>query len=335
MRIWFGVILMAATLFIPLVGWAAPDSLPYRVALGPDSVVGEASIREHAVTWHPGKQKFYLVADVVPLESSHHPNTYETELYLWSSPDLAVWTFIGLAVPKGKAGDYDAHGVASPAGMVYARGRLYVPFSARKAERFRQRAIGLAWSGPDPESIPWTKTASPISDLPGEDDDPALMSIPGDDALHLYHRTTGAGGYRIAHSASSSPEDPASWSPATDVTARPAGVRAQELTGAFYQEGAVHLLVIEQGDAVPGIQIAHLISPDPAGTFTEANPASRHLRGQPRRLAVGGHITPVMRENVLCACFWTVPQAAPRYGLGGGPARLTGNRISFGQAEGL
>ena len=289
-----------------------------EVALPAESPVGEASIREHAIAWHPVKEKYYLIADVVLLDSPHHPNTYETELYLWSSPDLEEWTFLGLAVPKGEAEPaYDAHGVASPAGMAYRDGKLYVPFSARKTARFTERGVGLAWSSDDPEVLPWTKSPAPISDLPGEDDDPAAVVVPGDDKLHLYHRTTGEGGYRIVHTASATPEAPGSWPKASDVTARPEGVRAQELTAAVFMGGAMRLFVIEQGDAVHGIQIADLTAGDPAEMFRQADATQRYVQGQPRSLASGGHLSLVVRDEVLLAGFWTVTQEGARYGLEG------------------
>jgi predicted GH43/DUF377 family glycosyl hydrolase len=296
------------------------ESLPYALALPDSSPVGAASIREHAVVWHPLREKFYLVADVVTLNSPHHPNTYESELYLWSGPNLRDWTFIGLVVPKGEPGDaYDAHGVASPAGMAYGNGKLYVPFSARRTAKFTGRSIGLAWSSEDPEQIPWTKSPAPISDLPGEDDDPAALSISGDGRLHLFHRSTGEGGYRIVHTASASPEDPTSWPKAVDVTVRPEGVRAQELTGAFEGDGEIQLFVIEQGDAVGGIQVAHLASKEPDVVFQQANPAMRYLAGQPQQLAYGGHFSPVTKDGKLIAAFWTVFQEGQRYGLAGAP----------------
>ncbi|MCK5802171.1 MAG: hypothetical protein KAI66_05035, partial [Lentisphaeria bacterium] len=282
---------------------------------GDKPIAGGASIREHAVAWHPGKQRFYLVGDVIPLRSPRHPNTYETELHLWSSPDLRQWTYHGVAVPQGEGDSYDAHGVASPSGMVFHDGRLWVPFSARRTAAFTHRGIGLAWSGSDPEDLPWQKTAAAISDTPGEDDDPALVMVPGDPRIHLYHRTT-AGGYHIVHTASRTPQNPASWAAAARVTTRPKGVRAQELTGAVVFEGAVHLFVIEQGTGVGGIKISHLMSPDPAGNFLPAS-TSRYLEDQPGTLAYGGHFTPVMRGGELVAAFWTVKQQHPRYGLQG------------------
>jgi len=146
--------------------------------------------------------------------------------------------------------------------------------------------------------------------------------VPGDDRLHVYHRTTGRGGYRIVHTASATPEIPSSWSPAADVTVRPDGVRAQELTGAVYVKGSMHLFVIEQGPKVKGIQIAHLAAHDPGAMFQEVDPTRRYLRDQPRGLAVGGHFTPVTRSGELEAAFWTARQSGHRYGLVGHPAHL-------------
>ncbi len=303
---------------------AVDRSKVFRVELDATSPIGEASIREHSIVWHPLKEKYYLIADVVPLDSPHHPNTYETELHLWSSSDLEDWKYHGAAVEKGSSGNsYDGHGVASPVGMAFLGGLLLVPFSARRTSRFEERGIGLAISEDDPEDLPWTKTDRPISDLPGEDDDPALLAIPGDDSLHLYHRRTGPGGYRIVHSQSSTPENPGSWRGAEPVTSRPPEVRAQELTGAFYADGKVHLLIMEHLLA-GGMKIAHLISEDTDGTFTQADPVQRFLlRGfGPGSVAYSGHITPVVRDGELVAFFWTVVQKGKRYGLQGHPVLL-------------
>lgn len=308
-------------LSMPVV--AFDPNIAYRVALAPDSPVGEASIREHSIAWHPGRQRYYLVGDVVPLRSPQHPNTYDTELHLWSSPDLAEWMYHGVAVPKGTPGvSYDGFGTASPAGMVDWGGRLYVAFSARRTEAFTQRSIGLAWSGDDPESLPWTKAASPISDLPGEDDDAAVVVVPEDPRLHLYHRRTGPGGYRIVHTCSATPEDPGSWPAADAVTPRPEAVRAQELTGAVFVDGHVHLFVIEHLHE-GGQRIAHLVSRRPDGPFNAAVAGRRYLESQASGLAYSGHITPVVRDDRFVAFFWTVWQSGKRYGLLGHPAAST------------
>ncbi len=303
--------------------WSYDTDCEFKVELTGDSPIGEASIREHAVLWHPVKQKYYLIADVVPLKSHHHPNTYETEIHLWSGIDLAKWQYHGVAIKKGiPEKSYDAYGVASPAGAAFLNGKIYVPFSARRTKQFTQRGIGLAWSGSDPEQLPWVKSNKPISDLEGEDDDPALMKIPGENRLNLYHRRTGPGGYRIVHTTSDSPERTDSWPAAKPATSRPDEIRAQELTGAFFADGKCHLFVIEHFK-VGGIKIANLVSENPAGPFLPVDEAKRYLppQSQPGKLAYSGHISPVARAGKLNALFWTVPQKGKRYGLLGHPLR--------------
>jgi len=300
----------------------APDfGTTLAVALTEESPVGPASIREHGVAWHPRRGKYYLLADVVPLASRHHPNTYDTQLHLFSSTDLRAWTYHGVAVPKGTPGKtYDGYGVASPAAVVYFRGRLYAAFSARRTRRFEQRGIGLAWSKEDPEQLPGSKTDRPVSDVEGEDDDAAVVVAPGDDRLHLYHRRTGPGGYRIAYTVSATPQRPASWAAACDVTRRPDGVDAQELTAAFFHHGKFHLLIIEHLHG-QGVKIAHLAGMRPDGRFEAADRQQRYLPRdvEPRQRIYSGHITPVMRGGGPIAWFWTCRQQGARYGLQGHP----------------
>ena len=291
-----------------------PERL-FEISLPPGSPMGEASIREHAIAWHPLKKKYYLIADVIPLSNPHHPNTYNTELYLWSSPDLKVWRFHGLAVPKGSdEKSYDRYGVASPAGMSFFHGQLWVPFSARRTPQFTQRSIGLAWSSDNPEKLPWIKSSAPVSDLAGEDDDPAVLAL-DDNRLHLYHRST-AGGYKIVHTSSGNPENPDSWVKATAVTERSADVRAQELTGVAFVQGRVHLFIIEH--LLPsGLKIGHFASRQADALFPYADSSHRFVSRQPSGLAVGGHLTPILKNNEIVAFSWTVSQAGKRYGIGG------------------
>ncbi len=90
---------------IEIVGFAAPpfeidQQTSFHVELTETSPLGEASIREHSIVWHPVQRKYYLVADVVLLDSPHHPNSYDTELHLWSSSGLTLWTYHGVAIEK-------------------------------------------------------------------------------------------------------------------------------------------------------------------------------------------------------------------------------------------
>ncbi|MCR9234306.1 MAG: hypothetical protein NXI29_25185 [bacterium] len=296
-------------------------SQTYQIALDKESKVGEASLREHTIVWHPAKKKYYLLADVVPLTSQHHPNTYNTEIHLFSSPNLQNWTYHGVAIPKGtKAGRFDRFGVASPASATFHNGLIYCPYSARRTSHFTERSIGLACSHPDPEQLPWQKTTRPIADLTGEDDDAALISDASDNHLHLYFRTASSQGYHILHSQSSHPLKEDSWSKPVKISIKPEGVRAQELTGAALLNGEYHLFVIEhfyQG----GAQVAHLTSQNAEGPFHEFDKEQRYLlpEEQPPNIVYSGHITPVVREGAIKAFFWTVSQTGKRYGLLGHP----------------
>lgn len=113
------------------------------------------------------------------------------------------------------------------------------------------------------------------------------------------------------------------------ITPRPRAVRAQELTGVFASTGKVHMLVIEHLVA-GGMRIAHLVADTPDGPFNPADPNRRYLPpdAQPRRLAYGGHITPVVKDGTSVAFFWTVPQQGRRYGLQGHPVRASHDRQS-------
>jgi len=73
---------------------------PFEVQLTKDSVIGEASIREHTIVWHPLKKKYYLLADVIPLKSKYHPNTYESEIHLSQVAIYRTGSTMGLQLPK-------------------------------------------------------------------------------------------------------------------------------------------------------------------------------------------------------------------------------------------
>lgn len=182
-------------------------SKSFKVELNKDSPIGAASIREHTIVWHAQKKKYYLLADVIPLNWKLHPNTYDTEIHLFSSPDLSEWKYHGVAIEKGKTEDaYDKFGVASPVAAAVVDGIIYCPYSARRTSEYTGRSVGLAYSFADPEKIPWNKTQRPISDLPGEDDDTAMVKDDKTDLFHLYHRTaifhSKGGDYHIVHSQS-------------------------------------------------------------------------------------------------------------------------------------
>jgi len=152
-RIIFSVAIVCLPLFPATTGLGAPPieadrGVSFNVELTAAGPMGEASIREHSIAWHPIKKKYYLVADVIPLKSIQHPNTYNTELHLWSSGDLAKWKYHGVAVKKGTVGfSHDCFGAASPAGMAF----YAATFTCRSArgERPVLKNEALGWRFPE------------------------------------------------------------------------------------------------------------------------------------------------------------------------------------------
>lgn len=270
-----------------------------------------SSIREHSIVWHPDKNKYYMVADFVPTASIHHPNTYDTELHLLSSSDLITWVYHGVCVPKGGVGELGEFGVASPSGIAYYNGKIYAAYSARNTAGFTNRSIGIAWSNSDPEVLPWTKGSTAISDTAGEDDDAALLVIPGSNTMHLYHRTTD-GGYRIVHCQTDTPENLSSWTVAQGVTVLPPTAAAQELTAAIYYAGRVHLFIMEQGGSQSGT--AHLSSSNPSSPDFQQETDNRFVP-MIGGLAYSGHISVVVKNGLLKAFSWTVFVSGSRYGV--------------------
>lgn len=286
--------------------------LPFQIWYsGTQNIIDDTndSLREHSIVWHEGNSKYYLITDRVPVASPNHPNTYDTELHLYSSADLTTWSYVGVCVEKGGVGELGEYGVASPSGAAVKDGKIYVPFSARNNSSFAARSIGLAWSTTDPDVIPWTKADDAISDLTGEDDDPALVLIGS--TMHLYHRTTVSGQpHRIVHSQSDTPETESSWSSATEVTI-PRETFSQELTGAVYFNGEVHLFVMEIG----GGGTAHLASSNPSdANFPQYDPDDRFVP-LVSNIAYNGHFSVVMRDFQPVAYSWTVFVSSPRYGI--------------------
>ena len=323
-----GRLIKAAVVSLAGASVAADRMLPSRwnkrvpITIGIDGLSTPnyaASVREAAIVWHPVKAAYYLIADVVATTNPQHPVTYDSNIHLWkcTSEDLATWTYIGVAIDKG--GTVGLYGVASCAGAVYSGGKIYAPFSSRDSADFAIRSIGLAYSGSDPDVVPWTIVSTPIVNTVGEDDDVAMVQMPGDPRLHLYFRTTNIGdasGYKIGYSFSATPEVAASWATPVAVVGLRSGVTAAELTGAFRYKGSVNLVVMEQ----PAMVRAHWISANPAGPFELANAVAPTLTAQ-EELGLsplyGGHLTYAIRDEEIRGAFITVTLSGSRYGLKG------------------
>lgn len=149
------------------------------------------SVRQMSGIWHEGT--YYIYADVVDWNNPCHPNTYDSSIGVFSSPDCEHWRYHGIAVPKGHRGDWDGGGAASPGASVFG-GRFYVAYSGREnPDGSGHRWMGLAVA--DDPLGPFDKLPEPI--VAGERmlDDANLVACradgdgPGNGLLRLYHRS--------------------------------------------------------------------------------------------------------------------------------------------------
>lgn len=271
------------------------------------------SIRENCVFYYPPNGNYYLLCDIIPDSSPYFPNSYDTEIGLYKSTDLENWTYLGIAIEKGGVGELAEFGVASCSGAAYFNGKIYAPFSARNngAPNFNNRSIGLAFTS-EPESLPWSKVSTAILNTSGEDDDPCIMTIPSDDYLHCYWRTTESNLYKIVHSKTKTPEVVSSWSTPNDSTQPINGV-AQELSSCAYFDGRIQMYVMQQGGGQTGT--SHLVSYDADGLFTQAF-ADNKFFNNIDNIIYNGHITPIVKDYIVLGWTWTVSQNdSGKYGL--------------------
>jgi len=158
------------------------------------------SVRQTSAIWLDGM--YYLYADVVPWDNLYHPNTYDTSIHLFSSPDATVWEYRGEVIGKGQAGEWTANGIATPGACVFG-GRVYVAYSVRgnrdgSGHRFLGVSVAEDPAGPFvevpglrlvPDDVDYAQD-SPVLLL----DDPCLVACNaagtglGDECLRLYYR---------------------------------------------------------------------------------------------------------------------------------------------------
>jgi hypothetical protein len=316
----------------------------YTVGLDASSALGEAaSIRESCSVWHEGNQKYYMVADVIPLSNPKHPNSFETSLYLFSSVDGLNWSLVSATpcVPKGSGSDGQGladFGAGSPTGMSVRDGKIYVPFCSRDdydapLATYANRTISLAYSTTNPEVVPWTIVPA-IADDVDQPDDPGLAYLDG--AFYVYFRARTFDSYVPGVSISDQYDDvwevrmvsavdptaPENWSAETvvDVINNGSGTTAGEITSVFAMGGRIHIWNMIR----PGINgldrnmawkthdggNGQLVPFDNSRTFHDTIPTGIAIY-------LGGHAMPVIRDGSIRAMFYTSLISSPRYGLKG------------------
>ena len=260
------------------------------------------SIRESCVVWHQGIGKYCLVADVVPSDAPSYPDSFNTELGLWTSVDLISWEYIGICIEKGAPlGEY---GVGTPSGMIVRDGKILCPFSARQNSSYSLRYIGIAESPDDPTQIPWTKYG-PFTKFSGGgfDDDPALVELPHDGNVYLYYRQTKQGeNKKIVVKRSLSPLNPDSYSDPVVVIEDP--TVSYELTDAFYYNNQIHLMAISSVVSSSGARILHQASYVAESGFEDFNQGYPLMESRVSGLFNGGHPTTILRNSEVVGMIW-------------------------------
>jgi hypothetical protein len=304
---------------------ALPAEYDTRSQITISRVANDQGIREAGIAWHPATSKWYMVADVIPKTgNAAWPNVgVGRSLCLFSSPDLAAWTYVGVAVPSR---DF---GLASPAGLVCVGDLLYVAYSVRTTSDGSSYNVGISVSSATPETLPWSEVG--VLPSTGIDDDVALCphaSIPG--RVLMYYRTrTGAGGatYSIQHRWTDTPGVLASWSDAVEVIApaqgNPAAVK-RELTAAVCIDGTYHLIAEDQTAGSSVIGNAHFYSSSPNGPFLYRE-RGLYLTNAERLAELGGwtngHVTYAVRDQKVQAAFVIKALSGDIYGLVGAMVR--------------
>ena len=132
---------------------------------------------------------YWIYADVVPWDSPHWPNTYDTSIHAFSSPDCRTWHYHGELIRHRQPGAWDFGGVATP-GAVCLDGCIHVFYSGRtNPDGSGPRHIGMA-TATDPGG-PFVKAEEPVlrSTHAGcHLDDPAPVPSADGDGIDLYFR---------------------------------------------------------------------------------------------------------------------------------------------------
>lgn len=278
------------------------------IHLDSSSAVGAASIRQSAFVYDSLRTKWYMIADVVLLSDTNHPNTFNGQIHLWSLNDsLTRATYIGVAIPRGTVG-LDELRASSPAGMTYRNGRIYAPYCGTSV--VSGNSICLATTD-DPETVPWTKRGR-ITSVRG--DGPSILAMPNDDVFYCYFNTNTGDSIKVM--SSTNPIDSSSWTSPIAIIAKHPRTQSIESPIAKLVDGQIHIWCEENilvPDSIAGE--SHFVSSEPLGPFTEYNPVNRFiLKNFGDYIAV---FSVVERGGEIIGAFWTqtMVNSNGRYGL--------------------
>ena len=220
----------------------APDAERRRIFLPVDRFC----VRKAAALFAGGRH--WLYADVVPWDSPHWPDTYDTSIHAFSSPDCSAWTYHGEVLRHRVPGSWDFGGVTTPGALLFD-GRVHVFYTGyEKPGRGGVRQIGMAVAE-KPEG-PFVKATEPIIST-GHPESHPCDTIPllshDRKGIELFYRQADhqlpPPNYRIRKTVSR--DAGRTWSPPVDILVADSVIRAYEAAEAARIGGKTFLATFD------------------------------------------------------------------------------------------
>lgn len=202
------------------------------------------SVRKVTAFFANGKS--WLYADIVPFDHPYWPNTYNTSIHAWSSPDGRDWTYHGEVLPKGERGQWDCASVSTP-GAVTLNGKVYLFYTGMDTPDGRNsniRHIGLAVA--DDPAGPFIKNPEPIQVSQGYlDDSSPVVSVDGKTIYHYFRESFSGPDSKYRIRMSKSLDYCRTWSEPVDIFQSDSFIRAYESLEAKPLDGSILLFCFE------------------------------------------------------------------------------------------
>ena len=299
--------------------------------------LGRFGVRKVEAFVYPKDGRTYAYADIVnytcpswsaknlsscPPGEWYYPDSYSTEVGVFSSADgMTAWQYHGIVVGRGKPGEWDGGGIASPGAAAAADGTVILGYAAENSPAGGiNRGIGIATA--DHPLGPFTKSATPIASPKticggtGRCDDVIMQSRP--DGVHLYHSVKGSNikpGSGIRHRMSS--DSGKTWSESKLVlssTMQPSTNPAETIAGKFFPSlfgGAGAMVLITDGGHLG--PVLHAYVSKTAGDMSTFVAASGPGLG-PTMHPLGGAAAAGRWANYQIAFFPSADGSVPRVG---------------------
>jgi hypothetical protein len=231
-------------------------------------------VRKLEAAYYPPDGRTYAYVDVVNFTDYYYPDSYSSEVGVFSSPDgRTAWQYHGIVIPRGPAGSWDGGGIASPGVAVADDGSVIVGYAGENSPSGGiNRGIGVAISrhplGPFAKSKALIADPKGVCGASGRCDDVIMQSRPGGE-IHIYHSVKGGApppGTGIRHRMSK--DSGLTWSKSSLVLSaaqQPGHSPTETIAGKFFPslfdgKGAMALIT----DGGPGNALHAYLSASPA-----------------------------------------------------------------------